>query len=290
MNQPKQFGPVVEHAPGPPVRGPLALGQHALLQVLFARPTTPGVGLTPNAADRTENTINTIAETPYFTGAKGLKAYKNNGFALAERALGSAFPVLEQLLGEDSFKLMARDFWCAHPPERGDLAQWGGALGEFVQVNPHLADEPYLGDVARVEWALHQCGLAPDQEAHPQSFALLSSAEPESIFLLLASGANVLRSAYPVASIVTAHLHNAPSLQEVGQKLRAGQSENALVWRQGLKPRVTPCTDAEADFLLALLGGLSLLDALEAAPDLDLNDWLAKAVQSGLALGVKAPL
>ena len=42
----------------------------------------------------------------------------------------------------------------------------------------------------------------------------------------------------------------------------------------------------EADLVAALLAGLALGPALDAAPALDVQAWLAQAVQSGLLLAV----
>ena len=244
----------------------LAQQQTALLDALFAWPQEP-------------------AQANFFTGARGLAAYRANGHALAGRTLQAAYPVVAQLLGEENFDGMAREFWHAHPPLHGDLAHWGDALPGFLQANPQLESEPYLGDVARVEWALHQAAGAPDREPDLASFALLSSKEPDALTLVLSAGLCVIDSAYPVASIVTAHLEGAPSLAEAGARLRARASESALVWRQGLRPRVRFCDKPEAALLRALGSGAALSAALDLAEGLDFNLWLPNAVQSGLVTG-----
>ena len=84
---------------------------------------------------------------------RGLLTYQSNGLALAERALGAAYPVLAQLIGDESFAPLARQVWRQQPPQRGDLAFWGGGLAAFIEAAPQLADEPFLADIARVEWA-----------------------------------------------------------------------------------------------------------------------------------------
>jgi len=256
---------------------PLATEQRALLDALFIQT----IGAKPG------NATNNIAAQAYYTGARGLKAYKNNAFSLAGRTLQAAYPVMAQLLGDEAFALLARDFWHAHPPVRGDLAQWGAELGDWVQGHAQLAAESYLGDVARVEWALHQAASAADLATQPATFALLSTTEPDQLTLQLSSGTRVITSAYPVASIVTAHLHGNPTLEAVGARLRAGEGESAVVWRQGFKPQVASCSAAEAAFVLALQSGASLLSALEQVSDFDFNPWLSSAVQSGLVLGAR---
>jgi len=223
--------------------------------------------------------------------ARGMSAYQANGHDLAERSLLAVYPVVAALVGDDSFATMARELWHRHPPVRGDLACWGEALAAFVAPNPQLADVPYLADVARVEWALHRAAGAPDAGADPASFALLTQADPDTLTLRLAPGTAVMASEWPVASLVTAHLHDDPPLAVAAQRVQAHEAENAVVWRQALRPLVAACTHAEAALLAALLKGCSLLvslnDALEADAAFDLGAWLPGAVTQGVVLGAQ---
>jgi hypothetical protein len=250
----------------------LAAQQQALLDVVLAWPA--------------DDAIKKIAAYASNTGARGLKAYQTNGHANAQRALQAAYPVLTQLLGEENLSALARAFWHASPPEKGDLAQWGAALPEFVRASQQLADEPYLADVARVEWALHASASAANQTVDAASFNLLMQHEPDQLHLRLAPGCAVVASPWPVASIVSAHLDKHPTLEEVGQRLRAGVAEDAVVWRADLQPRVRAAQPGEAALLSALLAGQALGAALDGAPALDFNAWLPLAVQSQLLLGV----
>ena len=175
---------------------------------------------------------------------------------------------------------LARALWHAQPPTRGDIAHWGGGLAVFLEASAQLQEEPYLPDVARVEWALHLCAGAPDAQADLTSLALLTTHAPECLQLRTSPGVALVCSAWPVASIVGAHIDGVPSLQEAGAQLRGGEAQDAVVWRAGLRPRVRLALAGEADG--------SLAQALEAAPQLDFGQWLPLAVQSGLILGVIA--
>ena len=254
----------------------LARQQTALLEALFERPGVPLPG-----------GIDAQHAPPGFVGARGLLAYQANAVALARRSLGAAFPVLVQLLGDENFEPLAVEFWCREPPLRGDLAQWGDALPDFLRRNRQLADEPYLGDVAAVEWAMHQAALAADQRDDLASFARLAQPDAPGLRLRLASGTTVLVSRYPVASIVAAHLTGSPSLAQAGAMLRDRQGENTLVWRQGMRAQARACDAAEVALVTALARGDALGDALAKAEGLDFSDWLTQAVQTGLALGVQ---
>lgn len=264
----------------------LALQQQALLHALWTR---PGLSMPCDALLATLPELPALAELVTASWQRGLAAYRTNANALAERVLQAAFPVVAELIGAESFALMACGFWQRHPPERGDLAWWGDALPGFLAHDAQLADVPYLADVARVEWALHRIAGAADSSVQPASFALLGQHEPDTVTLLPPPGATLLRSGWPVASLVTAHLCNEPDLDTVAARVQARQGEAALVWRHGLRSRVAACTPAEAALLQALLAGQSVLAALDAAMELeaqfDFSAWLNTAVAQGQVLG-----
>ncbi len=270
----------------------LAQQQRDLLSAIFTLKNIAAEAInTPaTAKNSTQNNIKT----------RGLLAYQANAAAAAVRSLLAAYPVIAQLIGEQSFEHLARDYWAQHPPTRGDLAQWGGELHGFIASIPALQTEPYLSDVARAEWALYTVATVADQAADLATFALLTEHDPDVLTLQLAPGTALIHSIYPVASILTAHLYAdlpaSPSFEEVGHKLSHNVAETALVWRQGLRPRVAFCTESEANFVRQLLDGKSLLAALESSSSEDLatdsayfdfNTWLPQAVQSGLLLGAR---
>lgn len=251
----------------------LARQQQMLLDAMFAWPA--------------ENAMKKIAACTIDTNARGLKTYQSNGHALAERALQAAYPVLAQLVGAESFAQLARALWHAHPPVRGDIAQWGQALIGFLRTSVQLQDEPYLADVAAAEWALHVCASAANISADFSTLALLTTHAPEHLHFALAPGCAVVRSGWPIASILGAHLEQPPSFAEVGQQLRQGVAQDAVVWRCGLRPSVRLALPGEAALVTALLQGATVAQALDGAPDLDFGAWLPSAVHSGLVLSVK---
>jgi hypothetical protein len=219
--------------------------------------------------------------------SRGMQAYRANAHASAERALLAAYPVMQQLLGVDSFAQLARALWHAHPPERGDLAQWGHALASFAAGSPQLVTTPYLPDVARLEWALHTCANAADCTLDAASFNLLTQHDPGTVHLRLAPGTQLLASRYPVVTLLQAHTGQA-ALGDAAQLLRQGKPQTALVWREGLVPRLRQVQADEQGLLQALVAGQALGQALDAmSPSLDFSAWLAVQVQSGLLLGVQ---
>ncbi|TAG26666.1 MAG: DUF2063 domain-containing protein [Burkholderiales bacterium] len=232
-------------------------------------------------------------KNPAFT-LRGLRAYRANAQELSARALQTAYPVLQQLLGADNFSHIAQDFWQAMPPRRGDLAQWGHELPAYLLLVPQLQallqEHPYVNDVARVEWALHAAATASDAALDAASFQLLSDQNPAQLRLQLSPGCALLRSIYSVVAIVQLHDTRASELHAAAREAIAQSlPQAALVWRQGLRPMLA-CTDAASSALIeATLAGQSLAAAVDAAfaqnAEFDFGAWLSASVQSGLLLG-----
>lgn len=262
----------------------LAHEQALLLAALFGESgdlthTFKGVGLNPQ---------------------RGLQALRANGEALAQRALTAAYPVTAELMGSESFEPLASLFWKQQPPERGDIAQWGAGLAAFLDAAPQLADEPFLGDVARVEWLLHCAATARDAVADVASLALLAGDAPGQPTLVLSAGVALLASSWPVVSIIAAHQlpgdEKTSALAQAAGLLQEGTGERALVWRQGFKPQLRQVSAAEYALLSALLAGVplehALTQALESEPAgdgiaFDFSAWLGQAVQTGLVTGAQ---
>lgn len=211
---------------------------------------------------------------------RGLAAYRSHASGLAERALRAVYPVLARLLGEEDFCGLARWHWQMMPPASGDMARWGEALPVHLQELPELmADQPWLPDVARTEWALHCAATAADASQDPSTFALLASTEPAQLRLHFAPGLHTLSSVWPVVTLMHAGS---------GGPMPGQPGETALVWRCGWRPAVREAQAGEAPFLQMLQQGQSLAAALTAAPELDFATWLPPAVNDGLLLRVRA--
>jgi hypothetical protein len=215
---------------------------------------------------------------------RGLAAYRAHAGALAERVLAAAYPTVQQLIGETSFADLARALWQHTPPVDGDLALWGDGLATFIADAPSLADEPYLPDVARLDWAVHAAASAADGMAPgsmPPGLHTLAEADPATLRLELSPGTALVRSPHPVATIWQAHREShAERFEPVRAALSAGHGEAALVWRDGPAVRVRAIAEPEAAFTAAVGVGASLDQALaEAGASFDFGQWLAEALR-----------
>jgi hypothetical protein len=152
---------------------------------------------------------------------RGLQAYRSNAAIMAQGVLKSIYPQTARLMGDEQFEGMAVHLWRTHPPTRGDLAQWGESLADFLRSIPELmAHEPYLADLAELEWALHSGKTDPDSE----------SGEPVPF--------DVIDSEFPIVDLQTG--------KEWGD-LADENGQRALVYRQGFK---TACISIPKDIPL----------------------------------------
>ena len=132
--------------------------------------------------------------------------YRANMVAAAEKALASAYPVIRQVVGDDFFHGLAREYQRGTPSTSGDLTEFGATFGAFLAAFEHTRSMPYLPDLARLEWAVHRASGAAD--APDWDAASLGTVEPErqaAIRFLWAPGTAIVGSVHPIVRIWTIH-------------------------------------------------------------------------------------
>ncbi len=93
------------------------------------------------------------------------------------KALRLAHPAVHRLVGDGFFEAAARTFLETEWPQSALLDEFGEGFGRFLDAFEPAASLAYLGDVARLEWAVHRALHAAD--ATPLDLARLA-AVPES--------------------------------------------------------------------------------------------------------------
>lgn len=274
-----------------------AARQKALLHALFSPLSDSGSPIWREAGVRAQ---------------RGLAVYRANGTALAERALAAAFPLVHAMVGAEDFAQIARTLWRAHPPQQGDVSEWGGALPDWIAAQPDLAEWPWLADCARLDWARHACERAADAELDAGSLALLGEVDPPQLALVLAPGTWALASRWPLAAIHAAHgdaphqvqggtssggpaagatsgdaADDAARFEPVRAALAEGRGQAVIVAREGWRAAVHEVDATTANWMLDLLAGRSLADALERSGEaFDFAAWLQRALMQGWMKGV----
>jgi hypothetical protein len=215
--------------------------------------------------------------------------YRNNVMAGLGKALGSRFPVVEKIVGEEFFAAMARVFVTAQPPRSPLLATYGDHFPAFIAAFEPARELPYLADVARLEAARTRAYHAADATpVDADRFATLDRENIGDIRIDMHPSAGIVRSPHPIVTIWAMN-----SAERELAPIADWRGEDALVARPCLDVQVRTLPPGGAAFLLALAAGRPLCEAAEAAladdPDFDLTGNLAGLIGSGLARDIVAP-
>ncbi len=200
-------------------------------------------------------------------------------------ALQARFPVVQRLVGDDFFRAMARAFVALEPPSSPLLFLYGESFPAFIARYTPEAPLPYLGDVARLEYARGLAYHAADREPlAASSFAVLDQGRLSDFTVTLHPSVFVVTSASPAFSIWLANQ------AETASPLRHRGAEAALVSRPCLDVetrRLQPGTDA---FLSALKDGSTIGAAIiagnEASASFSAAEALATLIGANIAIGL----
>lgn len=204
--------------------------------------------------------------------------YRNNVAVSLSEALASRFPVIRRLVGEPFFAAMARLYAEADRPKSPVLAEWGEGFAAFLERFPPLAAHPYLGDVARIEYARGRAFHAAD--VAPVDPARLAAADPDRVRLILHPSVTLLPLAYPAVSIWA---RNQPGGEAVAL---APRPETALILRDATcQVPVHAVGPGDAALLRAILSGKGLsaaaLEARTVEPGHDPQPLLVLLMRAG---------
>ena len=87
--------------------------------------------------------------------AARLQIYRHHVLTSLTDVLQTTFPVVCRLVDARFFRYMADAYMRQYPPEAPCLFEYGAHFPDFVATFPPCHHLEYLGDVARLEWAMH---------------------------------------------------------------------------------------------------------------------------------------
>jgi uncharacterized protein (UPF0276 family) len=216
-----------------------------------------------------------------------LGIYRGNLASAWRRALASGYPVLRRLLGEERFDSLARAYGRAHPAQDPDLNRFGAELAAFLEATDAGTEDPWLPELARLEWLVHTSWYAPDA-AGADPLAVLASLSPqqfEASRAILHPSLRLSASGWAVAAYWLAQQPDGPGVP--GEMQRPG---HALVLRARWQVAVREIGAAEHAALARLANGESFGAAFDAAFDLDeeapIAAWLDGWLKSGVVVGI----
>lgn len=204
-----------------------------------------------------------------------------HGSARANRAgaLAAAYPVVKRLVGPAFFDEAAGRYADAFPSRSGDLNLYGAGFGAFLEGYPHARDLPYLADVARLEWAVHESRRSPRGDA--LDYAALGAVPPgelAGIRIRPRPSVRLVASPHPVLAIWEA---NQPDRDGTPERTQ-GPDRVAVRLLGELEPAPVAVEGAEWALLEAFMRGDTLGQAAEACREQALDFEPALARLAGL--------
>ena len=219
--------------------------------------------------------------------ALALDLYRGNLTATWNKTLVAAYPVLRQLVGDEFFSALARSYGMANPSVDADLNRFGERFAQFLDGFEHVADYPYLPDMARLEWALHRAHFAADANGiDAATLGALSPAHLEATRFTLHPACSLLAVQWDVVALWQAH--QSGSGVDFPQSMAAPGF--ALVVRPHYRAEVVPLGRAAHAALALLAAGADFGAALDAAFELDEDFDVAAHLQQWLLLRVLAKI
>ena len=225
---------------------------------------------------------------------KRFAVYRNNVVVGLVDALADSFPVTQALVGEEFFRVMAREFVRRSPPRSPVLALYGEGFAEFIAGFPPAAVLVYLADMAQLELLRMQVWHAADADAIAPAEVSALLAEPEHLpaaDITLHPSLRLLASGNAVVSLWAAH--QADAVAEALAAVDPALPETALLCRKDLEVdiyRVEPGTAAFIGHLQAAASfGDAVAQAFAADAHFDPAATLALLLRAGAITGITLP-
>ncbi|MCX5541059.1 DNA-binding domain-containing protein [Paraburkholderia sp. CNPSo 3076] len=218
---------------------------------------------------------------------KRYNVYRNNVTVSLIDALAAIYPAVQRITGVEFFRAMARFHVRATPPASPLLFEYGRDFPSFIETWEYARDMPWLADTARIEraWldAWHAGDAAP---LAADAFAGIDADSLAQVRFVPHPAARIVRSRYPAVAIFAMNRAPGPVTP-----LHSNDAEDALVTRPDYDVIVSRLPAGGAAFLLALIEGMPLGAAAQAAFEesdtFDLPASLAAMISAGVFAAVQ---
>jgi hypothetical protein len=199
-----------------------------------------------------------ILPSPTLQPRERIQIYRDMYLLRMREALEVDFPLIQQRVGEHTFRDLVDRYVQSHPSQSYTLDHLGCHFASFLGRQGELAEAALMEDLARLEWSLCEVALAPDSTT--LSMADLSVVAPDrfvEIRLHQVPALQTLSFRYNVNEVYKAWNEQTerPSITE--------QDTRLVVWRHHLNLWRLELSSAQFDFLSHLNSGLNLGHCLD---------------------------
>lgn len=222
------------------------------------------------------------------TAQPGFAVYRNTVMKACIDALAANYPCVRRLVGDEWFNAAAAIYARAHPPHTPVLMHYGADFEHFLSTFEPAAELPYLPGVAKLDRFWTEAHVACDEPVLEPSMLALGNGNANGAWRLRLhpSARWTWFNSMPVATIWSRNrFDEAADLGDVEWK-----AEGILLTRPGASVQAAPLDRAGCALLDACGAGqcaeAAVACALEADPDIDLSDLMARLLVWGAFVSV----
>lgn len=210
---------------------------------------------------------------------QNLHIYQNNVLTHLIQTLQNTYPLIEKLVGEDFFRICAKEYIKQYPSRSGNLNEYGEYFSDFLVKYEPVKELVYLTEVANFEWTCHI--LLTAASANRVDVNLLKKIAPEQyeqIHFTLHPASKIIKFYYPILRIIELCQSDIDDNIDLGE-----DGVNLLIIRRDLDIALIQLPSSDFTFLSSLADNMSLAAALDATllvdPSFTLDNKLAEWVQ-----------
>jgi Putative DNA-binding domain len=202
--------------------------------------------------------------------------------------LAGRFPVVRRLVGEPSFRVVARRFVLSEPPSLPIPCSYGESFPRFLRAQGDAATIEYVADIPELEAARGRARHAA--EAVPlgaKALALLRTNRVDGLRVALHPSVSLVQSRFPIVTIWETNWYD----KRGNSRIERWRTEAALVARPFLQVEVRRLPPGAYAFLLALARGQTVATAIRiasaATPEFEAASNLALLMDANVVVGIR---
>lgn len=134
--------------------------------------------------------------------AERLTIYRHSICGNRVAALSRLFKCCAKMVGDAYWQQWVETFIAEQPSQATDITACGVNFSDFIAAQPEItAQLPYLADLARLEWAWHQCFHQATRIITSTSLSQAIAEQGDELSLYLTPGIQFISSIYPLADL-----------------------------------------------------------------------------------------
>jgi hypothetical protein len=201
--------------------------------------------------------------------------------------LAARFPVIRRLVGEMSFRIVARRFILREPPDVRTPSGYGENFPRFLRSHGRAASIEYVADIAELEMVRGRAQHAPDARPLPaSSLSSLLARRTDELLVVLHPSVFLVQSRFPIVTIWENTRDDDGSVM-----FERWGAEAALVSRPFLEVEIRRLPPGGYAFLRALSEGQTVAIAAriasEGTPKFELASNLTLLIDANVVIGVR---